>query len=187
MNKNIKKGPWTITDSESKYKNKYGLEVFEDKVIRPDGKNGSYGWVRIGDGVSVLAIDKNHNVYLGKEFQYGLGAECLEPTSGGISEGENPMEAAKRELKEELGIEAKLWVDLGYTNPISGRIKSTQYLFLAYDLNFGDQNLESGEIITKIKMPLKDVVNMVLKNELKDTQSSLIILLAENYLRTHKI
>lgn len=180
---NKKHGPWKIMSRNTRYKNEFGLSVYEDKVLRPDGKEGIFGWIKLGDGISVLPVDKDLNVYLGKEFQYGLGEECLEPSSGGIEKKENAQEAAKRELREELGIKAKQWIDLGYTNPISGRVNTKQYMFIAYDLEFEKQDLENGEIIKKIKIPLEDAVKLVMNNEIKDTQSSLLILLAHNYIK----
>jgi len=181
-----KYGPWHIIERITKYENRFGLAVYEDKVLRPDGKEGIFGWVKIGDGISILPVNKDLNIYLGKEFQYGLGEECLEPSSGGIGAEEDIEVAAKRELKEELGITAKQLIYLGYTNPISGRINTKQHMFIAYDLKFGKQELESTEIIGKIKMPLEKAVELVMNNKIKDTQSSLLILMTNNYFNHRK-
>jgi ADP-ribose pyrophosphatase len=180
--KNKKHGPWIIKERNIKYKNKFGLKIYEDKVIQPDKKEGIFGFVEITEGVSILPIDAQLNVYLGKEFQYAIGEECLEPSSGGINIGETPKEAAKRELKEELGIIASKWINLGYTTPISGRINTKQHLFIAYDLKFTEQQLESTEIIHKVKISLEEAVKLVMNNKIRDTQSSLLILMANNYL-----
>src|SRR3989344_4829272 len=84
-----KYGPWMIKSSEIKYKNPW-IEVREDIVIRPDGKDGIFGVVNMKAGVSILAFDDEH-VYLTKEFKYGIGAESIETISGGIDEGEEPL------------------------------------------------------------------------------------------------
>src|SRR3990172_141612 len=112
----IKKGPWEVTGTKTVYQNPW-LRVKEDKVIRPDGKEGIFGVVEMKPGVSVLPIDDNGNVYLTNEYHYAVERETIEAISGGIDEEENKVDAAKRELKEETGITASEWIDLGVINP----------------------------------------------------------------------
>ncbi len=118
----IKNGPWTIKASEEKYKNPW-IRVQEDKVIRPDGKDGIFGIVEMVSGISVLPLDEEGFVYLTDEFHYGLQQNSIEVVSGAIDNDEKPIEAAKRELKEELGIEAENWVDFGLINPFTTVVK----------------------------------------------------------------
>ena len=61
----MKRGPWTILDSETKYKNPW-MKVVEHKVIRPDSKEGIYGVVSISSGAYILPVDTNGIVYLRK-------------------------------------------------------------------------------------------------------------------------
>ncbi len=95
-----KNGNWTIKGTEKKFGNDF-FKVFEDKVIQPDGKDGNYATIKFVSGVSVLPIDDDDFVYLTKQFRYSAGRETLEVVAGGI-ENENPLDAAKREVKEEL-------------------------------------------------------------------------------------
>src|SRR3954469_13337887 len=106
------RGPWKVLESQSVYKDPW-LELVRDEVIRPDGKPGSHTIVYIKPGVSVLALDADGTACLTREFHYGVGRVTLEVVSGGIDESESPEDAAKRELKEELGITAHEWTDLG--------------------------------------------------------------------------
>jgi len=175
-------GPWKIKDSEEKYKNPW-IEVREDQVVRPDDQDGIYGVVTMKPGVSVLAIDENNEVYLTREFSYAIGEESLEVVSGGIDEGENPLEAAKRELKEELGIEAQDWVDLGLMNPFTKVINSPAYLFMARDLTQGEMNPEGTEQIEIVKVAFDEAVQMVQESKITHGQSSLVILKAQNVLK----
>mgnify|MGYP001618148539 FL=1 len=80
-------GPWKIKKSATKYKNPW-LEVIEDQVIRPDGKPGIYGVVKMKPGVSVLALDEHEIAYLISEFHYTLGKESVEVVSGAMDKGE---------------------------------------------------------------------------------------------------
>src|SRR5918998_2636517 len=94
-------GPWKIKKTESRFKN-HLLEVFEDEVIKPDESEGSYATVRIKDGAAIIALDDEGYAYLIKEFRYAMGREDVEVVGGAIDEGEKPIEAARRELNEEL-------------------------------------------------------------------------------------
>jgi ADP-ribose pyrophosphatase len=105
-------GPWKIKESQEKYKNSW-ISVREDKVVRPDGKDGIFGVVEILEGVSVLPLDSDGYVYLTDEFHYAVEKNSIEVVSGAIDKNEKPLDAAKRELKEETGILAKKWTNLG--------------------------------------------------------------------------
>jgi hypothetical protein len=94
-------GPYEILGSKEVYKNPW-MQVWEDKVIRPDGKEGIFGVIDYVDGVAVVSLDEEMNIYLIKEFRYGCKQESLELPCGAIDAGETPLEGAKRELKEEV-------------------------------------------------------------------------------------
>ncbi len=68
----LSNGGWKILKRRTVYENRFGLKVFEDEVVTPNGEEGIYGWVKLNSGVSVLPVDKNRQVYLGKEFQLQL-------------------------------------------------------------------------------------------------------------------
>lgn len=168
-------GPWKIVRSEIKYKNPW-IEVREDQVIRPDGNGGIYAVVTKQNGVSVLALDDEGYAYLTDEFKYTMGRAYLETVHGGVDEGETPLEAARRELKEELGIIAEEWIDLGLVNPFTEVIYSPVNIFLARKLYFGEQELESGEHIQKRKIKFTEVVRMVMDSEITHGPGSVLIL-----------
>ena len=175
---NEKNGRWFILERTIKYENKYGLKLYEDKVKRPDGKEGLYGWVEIGGGVNILPIDNNDNIYLGKDFMYPIGAESIEVASGGIESGETPLDAAKRELKEELGVTANEWIDMGIYRPITGRVRSIQYMYIVRGIDLGESKQDSTENIKLIKMPLEEAVKKVMNNEIQEGLTSTLILKA---------
>lgn len=175
-------GPWKIKSSKEIYKNPW-IEVQEDKVIRPDGKDGIFSTIRISDGAHVLPIDKNGYVYLTKEFHYAISKYDIEIISGGIDKNETLLHAAKRELKEESGISAKKWIYLGKINPFTTIVKSPSYLYIASELSFGDSDLEGTEKIEILKMKFKDALKMVMQGEITHSPSCVLILKAEKYLK----
>lgn len=175
-------GPWKIKKSVVKYKNPW-IKVREDKVLRPDGKSGIFGVVEMVPGVSILPLDAKGYVYLTKEFRYAIGKNSLEVVSGAIDQGESALAAAKRELKEELGIVAGEWINLGLFNPFTSVVKSPANLFLAMEIKFSEISPEGTEKIKMVKIKLKDAVKLVMKSEITHGQSSVLILKAAEYLR----
>jgi ADP-ribose pyrophosphatase len=168
-------GPWNIVGSQEVYRDPW-IAVRKDDVIRPDGRPGTYSVVHLKPGVSVLAMDDGQHVYLTQEFHYGVGRVTLEAVSGGMDDGENPLVTAQRELKEELGIEAASWTDLGVVDPFTGSVVSPTRLYLARDLTFGPHGQEGTETIHCVKLPLRDALQKVLASEITHGPSCVLIL-----------
>lgn len=176
-----KHGPWTIRRTREAYS--HGLiTVKEDEVTRPDGSRGTYATVRLKDGVGVLAVDDEEVAYFAREFRYAVGRESTEIVGGGIEEGESAREAARRELREELGIEAEEFVELGSIQPVTSLVNSASTLFLARRLRFAGKDEDAGEVIRTIKMPLAEAVARALSGELFHPTTCLLVLRAHHYL-----
>ncbi len=171
----IKKGPWTVTGTEIKYKNPW-LEVSEDAVIRPDGKTGIYGVVKMKAGASVLPYDSDGNVYLTQEYHYAVERVTIETISGALDGEESTLEAAKRELKEETGFTAERWTDLGSVDPFTSVILSPNHMYLAQNLTKGDSAQEGTETIKLLKVPFKDALDWALSGQITHAASVSAIL-----------
>jgi ADP-ribose pyrophosphatase len=178
-----KRGPWTIKESEEKYKNKW-ITVTEHQVLRPDGKDGIFGEVRMLDGISILPIDEKGDAYLTQEFRFAVNKDSIECVSGGIDESEDPETAARRELKEELGMEVGELIPLGEVHPFTNVVGSASHIFLANNITLkGDTSWEGTEHITRITVPFTQVVDMVMKGEIFHSQTCTLILKANEYLK----
>jgi len=175
-------GDFIITNSISKYKNPW-IDVFEDQIIRPDGKSGIFGIVIMKGGVSVLPLDEEGYVYMTEEFHYAIGMKDIETASGGIDGNEKSVDAAKRELKEELGIEAEDWIDLGLVNPLTTILKSPQRIFLARKLKFGKDDQEETESIELVKVKFEEAVRMVMDSVITHAPSCVLILKVNEFLK----
>ncbi len=174
-------GPWTIRESKPVYRNPF-IEVVEDRVVRPDGQPGSYGTVVMKPGVAVLPVDEDGMAYLTREFRYAIGRESIEVAGGGIDEGESPLEAARRESREELGVEASEWVDLGRIDPFTAVVNSPAYLFLARRLSFTRVEREGTEVMEVRKVPFDEAVCMVMDGTITHGPSCVLILKASRVL-----
>jgi 8-oxo-dGTP pyrophosphatase MutT (NUDIX family) len=176
-------GPWLIRATEQVYADPW-LSVRCDQVTRPDGKPGTHSVVTIKPGISVLAIDDTERVYLTDEFHYAIGRHSLEVVSGGIDAGETAEQAARRELREELGIEATELVSLGRVDPFTSSLVSPTELFLARGLSFVEAAPEGTEQIRMVELPLSVAVEKVIQSEITHAPSCVAILKAERLLST---
>jgi len=168
-------GPWQIVQSHEVYRDPWTV-VRKDDVIRPDGQPGTHTVVTIKPGVCVLALDDDQHVYLTEEFHYGVGRTTIEAVSGGSEPDEETLLTAKRELQEELGIEADDWTDLGIVDPFTANVVSPTRLYLARKLTFGDHAPEGTEQIRCLKIPLAEAVQKVIDSHITHGPSCVLIL-----------
>lgn len=167
------------------YKNPW-IRVREDSVIRPDGTRGIFGVIEMKTGSSVLALTDNNQVYLVKEYKYGIGKYSTELMSGALEDKETPLAAAKRELKEEIGLKASRWINLGVINPFTTVVHSPNYLFLALGVKEGNGSPDGGEVLQILKVPFQKAVDMVLYGKITHAASCVLILKAWHYMKEHK-
>ncbi len=168
-------GPWTIVTSHDVYQDPW-VQVRKDDVIRPDGQPGIHSVVTVKAGVTVLAVDGAGNAYLTEEFHYAVGRVTLEGVSGGIDAGEDALGAAKRELREELGIDAASWLDMGIVDPFTSGVVSPTRIYLATDLTFGESKPEGTERIRCVKVPFAEALNMVMDGRITHGPTCVLIL-----------
>ena len=171
-----KNGDWTIKDTKKIYENDF-FKVFEDDVIKPDGKDGKYAIIHLKPGACVLPVDDEGNIYLTRQFRYALGRKDLEVAAGAI-EDEDRLEAAKREAREELGIEAEDWTEMGKIESDTSITNSTTYLFLARKLTFREPEREGTEQIKTVKMKLGEAMQKVMSGEITHGQTCVLVLKA---------
>jgi 8-oxo-dGTP pyrophosphatase MutT (NUDIX family) len=172
-----KHGPWTVRSSERLYADEFA-EVWVDEVSRPGVEPSRRVTMRMKPGVAVLALDEEGFVHLVETFRYAVGKRCVEAVQGGTEEGEEPLRAARREVKEELGVEAESWTDLGLVDAITSQVYSPARLFLARGLTFGEPETEATEDLKPLKVKFEEAVRMVMDGEVTQGISCALILKA---------
>lgn len=184
MKSNIKeKGPYKVLSSREIYKNSW-IHVREDKVIHPGGKEGIFGIIEMTRGVAILPVNAEQEVYLVREYKYGAGKEIIGLVGGTVENFETSLDAAKRELKEETGLEAQEWVNLGIFDAYENVVNSNNLpLYLALGLIEGESNPDESERLTVLKVPLSQAIEMVLNNSITSELSGLAILMADKYFK----
>lgn len=166
------KSPWTTLSVREIYENRW-IKVDEHQVINPAGGNGIYGKVHFKNkAIGIVAIDDNDNTWLVGQWRYPLDQWSWEIPEGGGSMDHDPLESAKRELKEETGFTAKNWKMIVRTHLSNSVSDEEGFIFLAEGLVEGNSELEETEADLKVwKLPLKDALQMVLNGEITDSLS----------------
>jgi ADP-ribose pyrophosphatase len=171
----IERGPWKIVETREIYRDPW-IAVRVDDVVRPDGEPGIHSIIHLRPGVCVLALDAEGNVYLTEEFHYAVGRITIEGVSGGIESGETPLETARRELREELGIVAGKWTELGVVDPFTANVVSPTALFLAQELTFVQTAHEGTELIRCVRVLLEEALRMLSDGKITHAPTCVLLL-----------
>ncbi len=167
--------PWRRHSRRLAYENPW-IEVHHDEVTRPDGQPGIYGVVHFrGRAVGIVAIDDEDQVVLVGQFRYTMDHYSWEIPEGGVPEGEDPLEGARRELREETGVEAATWREIGgleISNSISDEIG---FMYLATGLTQGAAEPDPTEDLRVRRVPFTEVMAMIDRGEVPDALSQLAL------------
>lgn len=168
---NEEKNPWKILDSEVKYENNW-IQVVHQNVINPSGGNSIYGTVNFKNiAVGVVPIDNEGNTWLVGQYRFPLNEYSWEIPEGGCPDGEEVLETAKRELKEETGLIAQNWSLISKLHTSNSVCNEVAYIFLAEEITQSESQPEDTEQLQVKKVSLKEALEMVLVDKITDSMS----------------
>ncbi len=157
--------------------------VTKDEIRLPDGKEGFRDLVHSLGGVVILPLDENGNVTLVRQFRYAHGHVLLEAVAGKLEKGEEPYSAAQRELREETGFTAQRWDFLGAIETSPGFLTEKLYLYLARGLTRGAMDLDEGEFLEPVTLPLEEAAAMAADGRLSDAKTLAVLLRARHLVK----
>lgn len=162
--------------------NGVAIHLFRDEILLPNGNKGIREVVRHPGAVCVIPVTDEGEVIFVNQFRYALDRVTLEVPAGKLEKGEDPMEAALRELSEETGVRAEHIepLDALYTSP--ALIDEIIYMYIATGISQGEQHLDDDEFVNVVKIPLNEAIDMVMSGKILDAKTQLIILKAAKYL-----
>lgn len=152
------------------------IRVTLDKVQLEDGTTSTREVVHHHGGACVLPVDADGNITMVRQFRYALGEELWELPAGKLEAGEDPFEAAKRELSEECGLTADTYTELGVVYPTVGYDSERIYLWAAEGLHTVGQHLDAGEFLDVVKMPFAQALGLVMDGTIKDSKTQVALL-----------
>lgn len=159
------------------------LHVVKDKVELSNGNDTYREVIRHIGAVCVIPITDDNEVVIERQYRYPFDEVITEIPAGKLdSKTEDRLDAAKRELREETGIIADNWIDLGEFYPAAAYSDERITMYLAQGLHQGEQDLDDDELLNIKKVPLKDLVDDVMAGRIPDSKTQVAILKAARYL-----
>ena len=149
------------------------MVVREDEVTNPGGGRNQYGHVQFKNvAVGILPIDADGFTRLVGQSRYTLDQHSWELPMGGAPLGEDPLQAAQRELREETGLTASDWHELMRLHLSNSITNEIGIVYVATDLSQGENALEETEDIEVRRLPLREAVDMARRGEITDAMSA---------------
>ena len=147
------------------------LKVYYDTVELINGRTSWREVIRHPGAVVMVPVDDEGNVYLERQFRYPYDRVIIEVPAGKLEWGEDPDDACRRELKEEIGAEAARWDRVGEMLPTPGYCDELQHVYLARGLTFGDRHLDEDEFLEIFKVPFDEALDMAADGRIQDCKT----------------
>ena len=163
------------------------ITVTRDTALLEDGTTALRDVVHHHGGACILPYYEDGTICMVRQFRYAMQQELWELPAGKLEAGEDPFEAAKRELAEECGVCADEYISLGEIYPTVGYDTEVIYIWAARGLHPAAMHLDADEFLTPERVPLTKAYEMVLSGEIKDAKTVAGILKFKALLDDRKI
>ena len=148
------------------------IRVEEHNVLNPKKAEGIYGKVCFKNrAIGIIPIDKALNTWLVGQYRYTLNEYSWEIPMGGGPIEEDPLSAAKRELKEETGLTASKWTNILRIHTSNSVTDEEGFVYLAENLAEGQPEFEDTELIKVRRLPFSEALGMVMSGKITDSLS----------------
>jgi 8-oxo-dGTP pyrophosphatase MutT (NUDIX family) len=154
-------------------------------IVHPNGRPGVHGAVVTPAASAVVALDGDEVVFT-RQARFAVDAIVLEVVKGGAHDGETALAAAQRELREELGLLAARWDDLGAVFEIPSIVVRPVRVFLARELAPTATAFEDVESIEPVRMSLSDALRAAGDGTIADAVTAVALLRTAHVLATER-
>ena len=159
------------------------LHVFSDDILLPNGRAAKREYIKHPGAACIVPVDENGCVIMIHQFRYPFRRVLLEIPAGKLDPGENPEDAARRELNEETGIVPDELIDLGPFYPTCAYSDEVIHMFLARGLHFQSQHFDEDEFLTLERIPIETLIREIMEGKIADGKTQTALLKAYLYLK----
>lgn len=166
--------PFKVLDRAKVVDSPY-CQIEKQRVVLPDGSEGDWYVSLNRDAVIVIPVLKDGSILLQKQYKHGGGEVVIEFCAGLVDEGEEPIDAAARELQEETGYTAPQFEHLHtvFSNPTGSRMR--YHYFLAKDAELtAETNFDAAEQIELLMVPSLDAAKALLMDKNTPTTAGML-------------
>ncbi len=161
-------GPWLRRSRRVAYQNPW-VTVWHDEVTRPDRSPGIYGVVHFQNrAAGVVVLDDHDNVLLVGQHRYTIDEYSWEIPEGGVAQAEGLLEGARRELREETGVEADDWREVARFHLSNSVSDEAGVVFAAHATSHGQATPEESEELAVRWLPFDDALAMTADGRITD-------------------
>lgn len=163
------RGPWKTLSIEERYNTPW-ISVSHHEVIDPSGTPGVYGVIHFKNvAVGVIPLDEDLNTWIVGQYRYPIEVYSWEMPEGGGSRDLTPLESAKRELREEVGIVAQHWQLILHMHLSNSASDEEAFIFVAHGLEHFEPEPDHNEELAMRKLPFAELYAMVERGEVTDS------------------
>ena len=142
------------------------------QVLLPNGAETNLEIILHPGAAAILPLTGDGEILLLRQYRHAAGGEIWEIPAGTRETDEEPLVCAQRELREEAGVRAAEFLDLGVCLPLAAYSNERIHLFLARGLSAATQSLDVDEVISAIvALPVAKVAAMILSGEILDAKT----------------
>jgi len=167
---------WKTQSSRRVYENPW-MKLREDIAEMPNGKTTIYGVIECGQCVGVLPFLDNDHVVMVRQYRYVFDEDHRwEMPTGGVKPGESLEEAARRELREEVGYDAAELQLVSTYFTSKSIMQEIGHLFIGRGLTQVEAIPDETEFLEVAVFPFQEVLQMVLESEIRDSMTVITVL-----------
>jgi rSAM/selenodomain-associated transferase 1 len=152
--------------------------VIEDRLLTDDGRYTGYTYLAVPRAAFIVPVTDEGEIVFVRQYRHPVRDWTVEIPGGSVNDGESPLEAAERELAEEVGGSAREWQHLSTFYSSSAHISLRSDAFLATGVLLGSSSPELDEDVSVVRMSVADALDRARSGRFREGQTALALLLA---------